>query len=367
MNRPLDRRIGSLLSDKDRAFWTLQIGGWLAYALLRFLNGLANKMGLDYASPTLIATVTGFALTLILAAVYRQIIGRSVVVVWLIAVPSVITAAAVFSAIEVWGHSTFYARGWTPAGLEFLGASLFDLYVLLSWTGLYFGINYYLMVRQQQDRMLNLTAQAHMAQLKMLRYQLNPHFLFNTLNSISTLMMLRESERANAMLTRLSAFLRSTLTSEPGELVPLGKDLEIIRNYLDIEQLRFEDRLRADINVEPVAALARVPSLLLQPLVENAIKYAVAPSESGAVITIDATLRDDRVHVVLRDTGPGLPEGPPKETGVGIRNTRQRLSEAYGTDHSFTIGANYPSGLLIVIDIPFWPTTTIAKREEVAA
>jgi two-component system, LytTR family, sensor kinase len=366
MDSAIDRGIERFFVDKARAFWVLQIGGWAAYALLRFLNGLANKMGLEIAGPTLIATLAGFSLTLIMAAVFRQIIHRGTLILWLVGIPTVVTAAAVFSAIEVWGHARFYDKGWVPAGLEFLGASLFDLYVLLSWSALYFGINYYLMYRQQQDRMMKLTAQAHQAQMKMLRYQLNPHFLFNTLNSISTLMMLKDATRANAMLGRLSAFLRSTLAAEPSELVPLGQDMETIRHYLDIEQLRFEDRMRVDIQVDPAAAQALVPSLLLQPLVENAVKYAVAPTESGAVIAIDASLQEGRLRIVLRDTGPGAPAGGIQETGVGLRNTRQRLAEVYGNDHQLLILSNYPSGVMINIDLPFWPVAA-KKRKEVAA
>ena len=125
----------------------------------------------------------------------------------------------------------------------------------------------------------------------MLRYQLNPHFLFNTLNSISTLVLLKQTERANAMLARLSSFLRYTLANEPTAKVTLAQEVETLKLYLEIEKMRFEDRLRPHFQIESETIGARLPSLLLQPLIENAIKYAVTPSENGADIWITATPR----------------------------------------------------------------------------
>ena len=125
----------------------------------------------------------------------------------------------------------------------------------------------------------------------MLRYQLNPHFLFNTLNSISTLVLLKQTERANAMLARLSSFLRYTLVNEPTAKVTLAQEVETLKLYLEIEKMRFEDRLRPHFRIESETIGARLPSLLLQPLIENAIKYAVTPSENGADIWITARAR----------------------------------------------------------------------------
>ena len=143
----------------------------------------------------------------------------------------------------------------------------------------------------------------------MLRYQLNPHFLFNTLNSISTLVLLKQTERANAMLSRLSSFLRYTLANEPTARVPLAQEVETLKLYLEIERMRFEDRLRPSFDIDPRVTRARLPSLLLQPLVENAIKYAVTPQEEGAEIKISAQQVGNRVQITVSDTGPGLQEG----------------------------------------------------------
>ena len=171
-------------------------------------------------------------------------------------------------------------------------ASVFlNFTVLAGWSALYFGINFYLLVEEQIDQLQRLESQATSAQLAMLRYQLNPHFLFNTLNSISTLVLLKQTERANAMLTRLSSFLRYTLVNEPTAQVTLAQEVETLKLYLEIEKMRFEERLRPQFDIDPRVAKARLPSLLLQPLVENAIKYAVTPQEEGAEITVIGAAR----------------------------------------------------------------------------
>ena len=195
-----------------------------------------------------------------------------------------LVASASFSAIETWSHATFLRPGARPVGVEFFGAILLDFALLAAWSALYYGINYYLLLEEQTDQLLRLEHQASAAQLAMLRYQLNPHFLFNTLNSISTLVLLKQTDRANAMLSRLSSFLRYTLVNEPTGQVTVEQEVETLKLYLEIEKMRFEERLRPDFDIDPAAAPARLPSLLLQPLVENAIKYAVTPQEEGADI-----------------------------------------------------------------------------------
>ena len=158
----------------------------------------------------------------------------------------------------------------------------------------------------------------------MLRYQLNPHFLFNTLNSISTLVLLKQTERANAMLARLSSFLRYTLANEPTAKVTLAQEVETLKLYLEIEKMRFEDRLRPHFRIEPETIGARLPSLLLQPLIENAIKYAVTPAENGADIWITATREGQAVRIEVADNGDG----------IGRRNRGQPVDRRRTGEHS---------------------------------
>ena len=341
--------------DKNRAFWILQGGGWFAYLMLRALSGLANSMSLNFVMSAFFVTATGFSISLLLAAAYRRLITMKPVWTWTITALLLVTASALFSVLEVWSHATFYQPGWQPRGVQFLGAILLDFSVLAAWTGLYFGINYYLMLSEQSERMVNMAAQANSAQLEMLRYQLNPHFLFNTLNSISTLVLLKQTERANAMLSRLASFLRYSLVGEREGLATVAQEAEALKLYLDIERTRFEARLRTRFDIAPDVMEARLPSLLLQPIVENAIKYAVTPSEDGADILVDARRMGDRLVLTVADTGPGLGAVPAEAggTNVGLANIRDRLVQSYGADHRFELADNDPHGMIVLIDIPF--------------
>ncbi len=368
LDRPMSlRELGSegFFTDKNGAFWIFQIAGWAAYFTLRALSGLANQMGLAFILPTAIVTITGFSLTLLMAAAYRRVIRMRPVFVWTLTLLIVGAAAALFSVLEVWATVTFYRPGWRPVGLEFMGGILLDLSVLGAWTGLYYGVNYYLLLSNQAHDMDRVSARANAAQLAMLRYQLNPHFLFNTLNSISTLVLLKHTDRANAMLSRLSSFLRYSLVGEPTQLVTIEQEIEALKLYLDIEKMRFEDRLRSSFDIEPLAKVALLPSLLLQPLVENAVKYAVTTMEEGADIRIGARQVDGKVIITVSDSGPGLGSKVPrsaKSTGVGLANIRERLEQSYGDHFRFDLRPNLPTGLMVVIEIPFQPAN-VAVRE----
>ena len=191
----------------------------------------------------------------------------------------------------------------------------------------------------------------------MLRYQLNPHFLFNTLNSISTLVLLKQTDRANAMLSRLSSFLRYTLVNELIGLVTIAQEMETLKLYLEIEKMRFEERLRPHFHIDPSCHRSLLPSLLLQPLIENAIKYAVTPQEEGADISIEVRRQVDRVLINVSDTGPGADalykKRADESTGVGLANIRDRLAQAYGDNHRFETQSEITGGFRVFIDIPY--------------
>ena len=352
-------------ADKNRAFWTLQIAGWAGYFLLRSLGGLANRMGVSFILPTILIAITGFSITLLMGWAYRGIIRMKPVWLWSLTIIILVAGSMLFSAIEVWAHATFYEPGWQPQGIEFFGAILLTLAVLGAWTGLYYGINYYLLLDAQAERFERMAAQANSAQLEMLRYQINPHFLFNTLNSISTLVLLSETEKANTMLSRLSSFLRYSLVGEREGQATVAQEMQALKLYLEIERTRFEERLRTRFDIASEVVNARIPSLLLQPLVENAVKYAVTPLEEGADIWVTARRLGDRLELSVADTGPGIGEQrpTPEGTGVGLNNIRERLMQAYGDDHRIEIMPNSSSplvqagiakgpGVLVQIEIP---------------
>jgi sensor histidine kinase YesM len=354
--KPLGFQQQPFFEDKNRAFWMLQSAGWAGYFVLRTLSGIANAMGWSYVVHTALLTATGYSITLLMGASFRRLIRMRPVLTWPISVLIVVIAAGAFSAIETWSHATFLVPGARPEGIKFLGSILLTFSLLVAWSALYYSINYYLLLEEQSDRLLRLENQASSAQLAMLRYQLNPHFLFNTLNSISTLVLLKQTERANAMLSRLSSFLRYTLVNEPTGSVTVAQEVETLKLYLEIEKMRFEDRLRPRFDIDPAASQARLPSLLLQPLVENAIKYAVTPQEEGADIEITARRAGDRVVLKVSDTGPGAEDHWVKaqqSTGVGLANIRDRLGQAYGSDQRFDTESNRNGGFSVTIEIPY--------------
>jgi len=350
-------------ADKDRAFWRLQFIGWGGTALLRAMTNIANGKP-EQIVVTLIATVTGFSISLILSVIYGSLISRRPLITW--SATAVALSFAVVIAAMINGWTLSISTG-SEASFAQTVLSVFylDMPLLGAWSALYYAINYYLQVEEQADRLERLEAQATSAQLAMLRYQLNPHFLFNTLNSISTLVLLRQTEPANAMLTRLSGFLRHTLVTQPGGKVSVAQEVETLKLYLDIERMRFEDRLRTVFRVEPAAAKASIPSLLLQPLIENAIKYAVSPQEEGARISLTAQVIGGRLRVTVADTGPGLREQAarvadglrtgtgPVSTGVGLANIRDRLAQAYGEEHRLEIDNPPEGGFTVIIEIPY--------------
>jgi two-component system LytT family sensor kinase len=352
---PLRLQQQPFFKDKNRAFWLLQFAGWASYFILRTLSGIANAMGWSYVLHTALLTATGYSVTLLMAAAYRRLINLRPIITWLASIAIICVAAAAFSVIETSSHATFISPGTAPEGVRFLGAILLTVTLLVAWSALYYGINYYLLLEEQTDRLLRMEHQASSAQLAMLRYQLNPHFLFNTLNSISTLVLLRQTERANAMLSRLSSFLRYTLVNEPTGMVTLAQEVETLKLYLEIEKMRFEERLRPHFSLEPSVERARLPSLLLQPLVENAIKYAVTPQEEGADISVEARRVIDRVLITVSDTGPGADPNAQRtsSTGVGLPNIRDRLAQAYGDNHRFEAESGANGGYRVLIEIPY--------------
>jgi sensor histidine kinase YesM len=341
--------------DKNRAFWILQTIGWSGYFFLRTLSGFANSLGWMLLVHTLLLTATGYSLTLLMGSLFKRLIRMKPIWTLVLSLAAVVLAAGVFSIIETWSVATFLKPEFKPQGIAYFGALLLNFSLLAAWTALYYGINYFLLLEDQIRLRERLESQASTAQLAMLRYQLNPHFLFNTLNSISTLVLLKQTERANAMLARLSSFLRYTLANEPTANVTLAQEVETLKLYLEIEKMRFEDRLRPHFKIESETIGARLPSLLLQPLIENAIKYAVTPAENGADIWIRAAREGQAVRIEVADNGNGeggeIAASP--STGVGLANIRDRLSQAYGGSHRFETRQNDKGGFSVILEIPF--------------
>ena len=349
-------------ADKNKAFWRLQMIGWGGAFLFRAATLIANDRPWDFLFVVAVAVVAGFSISTVLSVIYSYLINRSPLVTWTLTALVLLGATAISAFINAWTLDIYQPSEGSDFISLMLGVSFLDLVLLAAWSALYYAINFFLQVEQQADRLERLEAQATSAQLAMLRYQLNPHFLFNTLNSISTLVLLKQTEPANAMLTRLSGFLRHTLISQPGGKVTVAQEVETLKLYLDIERMRFEERLRTDFRVDEDAAAARIPSFLLQPLVENAIKYGVSAQEEGARISLSAQVIGRRLRMTVSDTGPGM-QGSQRNaeqvalqetsTGVGLANIRNRLAQAYGEDHRFAIETPPDGGFIVTIELPF--------------
>jgi two-component system LytT family sensor kinase len=228
--------------------------------------------------------------------------------------------------------------------------------VLTYWViiGLSHGIDYYRKYRERELRALQLETRLAQAQLDALKMQLHPHFLFNTLNSISVLMS-EDVAAARRMLTRMSELLRASLENVGRHEVSLREELDFLKNYLEIEQTRFQDRLAVRMDIEPGVLDARVPNLILQPLVENAIRHGIAPRAQPGLIEIFAARENGVVRLRVRDNGPGLQSSAPENLnkGIGISNTQARLQQLYGADHLFEMKNANGGGLEVAIEIPF--------------
>jgi two-component system, LytTR family, sensor kinase len=346
--------LDQLRSNRNALFWSLNAAGWGAYAISQYFGALlqANPIGMQLVIG--IAAVAGFVLSMPLRFVYRILWGSSprTIIIGVLA-SCYVTALALRVVINV-AYRDLVEPSWRFKTLfELLQGSLSTTYLLLCWSALYFGIKYYESLQIQREAALKATALAQEAQLKMLRYQLNPHFLFNTLNAISTLILGNQNRIANQAVARLSEFLRYTLDQDPMKKVTLRKEMESLDLYLNTERLRFGARLRLEYAIEEGALEALMPSLILQPIIENAVKHAISPREDGGSIRIEGRTRAAMLELAVIDDGPGMREGAVLVAGrgVGLRNTRERLAVLYGGSHRFAV-ANCHPGLRIDMALP---------------
>jgi two-component system LytT family sensor kinase len=344
-----------LRTKRDLVFWTLHAAGWAAYAITQYFGALLYEKPASYGQVILIAAAAGFVLSMPMRYIYRHLWGRSPRV---FAVGVLIicygTALALRTVINL-AYKQFVEPDYQFKTLfELFAGALSTTYLLLCWSALYFSIKHYEAQEMQAGAALKAAALAQDAQLKMLRYQLNPHFLFNTLNAISTLILDNQNRTANNAVTRLSEFLRYTLDQDPVKKVTLRQEIEALDLYLGTERLRFGERLRIEYAIDGPALEALVPSLLLQPLLENSLKYAVSAREQGGSIRIEGRTRGAMLELSVIDDGPGLRDGaaPTNERrGVGLRNTRERLSVLYGEHHRFAVLNSHP-GLRVDMALP---------------
>ncbi len=364
--------LNAVYNNRSYQFWLMQLIGWGGLCVVTFfsLTLWYNTVQWTYLSHTVLQALLGMILTLPLHSAYLALWNRSII----LRIGMSLLVVTVVSLL--WTVLRIYTFIWLTAeeGIwaDFGGWYFSSFLVYLCWTALYYGNKYYhqaqveqrnnleaiAAIKEEQLKRLSAEADARNSQLGMLRYQLNPHFLFNTLNTISALVKFKENEKAHKMITQLGHFLRYSLDNDPALKITLQQEVDALMLYLDIERTRFGERLILQLDIEEQAKQALVPSLLLQPLAENSIKYAIAVNENGGTITLKATVQGGELLIELTDTGPGtMSNRPSPRTGrrVGLHNTLQRLKTLYNDAYMFDIDLHSSGGLKINIRIPYDP------------
>ena len=357
-----------LYENRNYRFWFCQVIGWAGYSLVTFLSItlVDDNVSWSHIGHITLSAVLGlltcwplrplYGYTFFLSLSHRVIVAALAILIlsgiW--TVLRVIVFAWLLGEPAIWREFNYWYFG--------------SLGVFLSWTVLYYGIRYYELLTlehqklleesalKNEEKLMRLQAEAlaRDAQLQMLRYQLNPHLLFNTLNSINALVKLNENEKAGQMIQLLSEFLRHSLDESGIENISLEQELESLMLYLSIEKARFEDRLKLEFEIDPQARQALVPTLILQPIVENSMKYAIGASEDGGTIRITASVAEKQLQLEVSDTGPDSGMlATSHGRGVGLRNTLDRLRTLYDSEFTFETLEAAPSGVTVRICLPF--------------
>jgi two-component sensor histidine kinase len=254
--------------------------------------------------------------------------------------------------------------GWRLYGAYLLGEGYDDLWMYAVIAFLCHAYLYYQRYVDRERRASQLEAQLARAQLDMLKMQLHPHFLFNTLHSISALMH-KDIELADRLIARLSDLLRMTLENSDDQEIPLSRELEFLKGYLEIEQTRFQDRLRVRFDIDPACLHARVPTLILQPLVENAVRHGIAPNSRPGLVEIAAHRSHGRLTLTVTDDGAGIRSTARHGTGLGLTNVQTRLKSHYGLQQRFEVTSPAGGGTFVTLELPFVPEKcALAHRAE---
>ncbi len=353
-------QLAEMSQNRHYQFWTLQFIGWTGWVTLFALRDAYWGQPFERILLLWVDALAGLVLTTGLRYIYQYVWDRPIVVRLVTALSASYVFAAIWQAIKNYSQFKYFDKFEAVekyGNFAYINGILgYSYFLLLCWSGMYFGLKFYRLLQEEKEKSIRAESLAHESQLRMLRYQLNPHFLFNTLNAISTLILEKNTDVANAMVSKLSNFLRYSLDKDPMQKVDLEHEINTMNLYLEIEQVRFDERLQVEINIDDAARKALVPSLILQPLVENSIKYAVANREEGGKISIRGRVFAGDLLLEVMDNGPGIPveQGElPVFKGVGLANTQNRLQELYGNKHSCKFGSALPHGLKIEIRLPF--------------
>ncbi|PZU07697.1 MAG: sensor histidine kinase [Sphingobium sp.] len=364
--------MNDLREDSDRgvaptiALYSI-LGFWFFYTLIASLR--AAVVGFDaqgeMAIRRMVVAVIGIIATWVFYLVLRcfdrtKLAGRVVAAFSLAAPFALAMALANFYIFNVYdpgnflsdGEQTRIVREQSYAAYAIAEDALTRYFFLAAWAGLYLALSYASEAHRTERRAARLERAAQQAELRSLRYQVNPHFLFNTLNSLSTLVMRDKPDEAEKMIMSLSNFYRTSLTGDPLDDVPLEEEVHLQKLYLDIEAVRFPDRLITVIDIPPSLLNACVPGLILQPLVENAIKYGVSRTRAPVTITITAREDGDLMHIAVSDDGDNPPGEGDAGSGIGLANVRDRLGARFGDRGRIVYGPRQEKGFSVLLTLP---------------
>ena len=325
------------LSGISLSFWQVQLAGWTIYLVMMyvtFLTVAAEGTLLRLLEIKVIRTVIGLLLTCLMREIYRRFgSGISIQKVILLVLSCSIIFGGIWTVSEMgvnWLRNTNFVVN--PARIP-RNALDYGL-TLTAWSALYFGIKYWLAWQREREGALAAVALANQAQLDVLRYQLNPHFLFNSLNSIRASID-EDADRAKRMVTQLSEFLRYSLLNNDAKMISLDEEIEAARNYLAIEKTRFEEKLEIEFAIEEHIKELPVPPFLLNPLVENAVKHGLNGDVKPLKIVVSARLGENRLILEVANTGAlsSVNHG----TKVGLKNVNERLGKLFGERGKFNL------------------------------
>ncbi|MCF2859507.1 histidine kinase [Pseudoalteromonas sp. SMS1] len=321
-------------SKQSHQFWSLQILGWLGYTMVVYFSIIHpqfddNDFNLSGQLLNLsVEVVCGFILSFLQWSIIRRIVHWPLKHTLIASFASAAILGLVFNIIKLASYKTIvYHQVWYQElnMLEFGGWFLFSVSTMFVWTAIFFIMLYNARLQKEHEMLLRAQTAAKDAQLQMLRYQLNPHFMFNTMNAISTLIMKKENDMAQEMLDKLCDFFRASLEHDTSDASHLGKELELLDLYLSIEKVRFCERLTVNYDVDPYSKQAKLPPLILQPIVENAIKYGVEARKKQNVIDISVTKHGAQLEILVENEGGESDKPYEKGFGIGLSNTKERL------------------------------------------
>jgi two-component system LytT family sensor kinase len=335
-----------------RSFWQIQIIGWSCfylYDLLESIHAFLTKR--EYIAEETVPIVLMFLGSCALHPFCRWLLRQSQS--W-IAFEVKAAAAAMVTSIPVALAAGLLLQNLYPVPWHaYVAILMWSAFILFMWCSLYFSIKQWQQSSEEKERLLRAESEVREAKLLALRYQLNPHFLFNSLNAVSTLVLDGNARAATRMLAQIGDLLRSSLDSEVTAEVALAQELVFTEGYLAIEQTRLGDRLKFEMVIPVETRDALVPSMLLQPLVENAVRHGVAPLVEGGWIAIESALHDSRLRIVIANSGRRDKGDQEKnENGIGLGNTAERLKTLYGTDFEFALTWPEAGGCKVVLELP---------------